>query len=414
MTERAPELLDRADGYAAAGRGADAVALYAEATDLALAGGDLGTAARAVLALARGQRFDATAGVLPARLHEVYIRTEAPATRASLAATLARTWAYTGQPRRAAPFADTAMDLAHRLGDPVVLADCLDATMAAHWGPDELHRRRRWAEELDYTVAHLREPRARMQAHLWGLTVALETLNLPRLHRHLRALELLGEHSAEARFFAASRRLALDVMRGRFDTAPHLRQVAADAAGHAFVADREAVLHAMTSYPALMCGDRDTCADEAAVYEEFALAEGAPAILAEAAWVWVGAGRPDRAEALVGHFDTGTLGGLPADADWLLTVQCLLEAAIAVDSREVVAAATQLLTPYEGRAVINAGAVMFHGVTDDALARGNALLGNPDVAARLKNQALRTYRRIGATWWHDRLSSWQPVTDTTV
>src|SRR5690242_2193647 len=201
-----PELLDRADGLAAAGRGAEAVALYTEATDVALAAGDLVAATRAVLALARGQRYNSGPGLLPARLHDVYVRVDDPAARARLAASLARTWVYTGQPRRAVPFADTALALAHELGDPVVLADCLDATMAAHWGPDDLNRRRAWAEEIGDTVAHLREPRARRQAHLWGLTVAFETLDLPPMHRHLRALELLGEEDPEARFFAASRR----------------------------------------------------------------------------------------------------------------------------------------------------------------------------------------------------------------
>jgi hypothetical protein len=411
VTTRTRELLDRADAQRAAGRGADAAVLYAEAADVAVAEGDIDAATRAALALARGQRYDASAGLLPARLHDVYVRAEEPAARAALAAALARTWAYTGQPGRAVPFADTAVEIARGLLDPVLLADCLDATLAAHWGPDDRARRRAWAAELAETVAYLRDTRARLQAHLWGLTVAYEHLDLPRLHRHLHDLEVLGDESPEARFFAASRRLAVDLMRGVFDTAPYLRQQAAEAAGQVFIADGDAVLHAMTAYPALMCGDRDTCAAEAAACETWALAEGAPAILAEAAWVWVGAGRLDRAEALVGHFGAETLNGLPRNADWLLTLQCLLEAAIAVGSLDVIAVATELLTPYEGRSVINAGAVMFHGVTDDTLARGNAMLGNTGAAARLKQQALHTYRRIGATWWRDRLDAWRVEPD---
>jgi hypothetical protein len=395
------ELLERAESA----RGAAAVALYTEATDLALAGGDLAAATRAVLALARRQRYNTETGMLPARLHDVFVRVEDPAARAGLAASLARTWVYSGQPRRAVPFADTALALAHELNDPVVLADCLDATMAAHWGPDDLHRRREWAEELGDTVAHLREPRARRQAYVWGLTVAFETLDLPRMHRHLRALELLGEEDPEARFFAASRRLAADLLRGRFDTAPYLRRLADEAAEQVFIPDREGIQHAMTTYPALLSGDRDTCAAEAPAYEEFALAEGSTAILAEAAWVWVGAGRLDRAEGVIGQFGPETLNGLPRDADWLLTLQCVMEAALAVGSKDVVANVLELLTPYEKRAVINAGAVMFHGVTDDTLARGHALLGNLDVAARLREQALHTYRRIGAIWWRERLEA---------
>lgn len=411
MTPAIAELLDRADRLLATGRGADAMAAYDEAATLALAAGDMSAACRAVLGLARGQRFDAAAGLLPARLHEVYIQADDPAVKARLAATLARTWAYTSQPGRAVAFADRATEIARTLADPTLLADCLDAALAAHWGPDDLPLRRAWAAELDDTVAHLLDFRARQQAHLWGLTVAFETLDLPRVHRQLRALETLGEQSPEARFFAASRRLAVDLMRGRLDTAEYLRNLARDAATQVFIADHEGVLHAMTSYPALMAGDRDTCAAEAVAYEEFALAEGAPTILAEGAWVWVGAGRLDRAEALVGHFSEETLTGLPRDGDWLLTLQCVLEAAIATASLSVIQTATDLLTPYEGRAVINAGAVMFHGVTDDTLARGHHLLGHATTAQRLRDQALRTYRRIGATWWRERLESWSPPSD---
>lgn len=408
MTDWIGELLDRADRLLAAGRGADAIARYDEAANEALAAGNLPAATAAVLGLARGQRFETGAGLLPARLHEVYIQVDDPAAKARLAATLARIWAYTGQPGRAVPFAAQAVEIGRTLPDPVVLADSLDAALAAHWGPDDLPRRRAWAAELDDTAAHLLDPGARQQAHLWGLTVAFETLDVPRIHRQLRALETLGERSPEARFFAASRRLAVDLMRGRLDTAEYLRSLARDAAGQVFIADHEAVLHAMTAYPALMAGDRDTCAREAAVCEEFAIAEGATAILAEGAWVWVGAGRLDRAESVVGHFSEETLTGLPRDGDWLLTLQCVLEAAIATTSLDVIQTATDLLIPYEGRAVINAGAVMFHGVTDDTLARGHHLLGHPGTARRLREQALRTYRRIGATWWRERLEAWVP------
>ena len=102
------------------------------------------------------------------------------------------------------------------------------------------------------------------------------------------------------------------------------------------------------------------------------------------------------------------LDELPRDVNWLLTLQCVLEAALAVGDREVVETAARLLTPYEDRAVINAGAVMFHGVTDDTLARAAAVLGDPATATRLRNRALATYERIGAQWWRDRLAAWQP------
>jgi hypothetical protein len=98
-------------------------------------------------------------GLIPARLHGVYVRAGEPADRARLAAALARVWAYASRPHRAAPFATTALDLARADGDPVLLADCLDAMLTAHWGPDDLERRRGWARELDDVVAHLRDPK---------------------------------------------------------------------------------------------------------------------------------------------------------------------------------------------------------------------------------------------------------------
>jgi hypothetical protein len=112
-----------------------------------------------------------------------------------------------------------AVEIARTAGDATVLAVSLDAVLAAHWGPDDLARRGAWATELDDAVAHRLDGRSRLQAHVWGLTVAFETVDLPHMHRQLRTLEALGEQSADARFFAASRRLAVDLMRGRLDTA---------------------------------------------------------------------------------------------------------------------------------------------------------------------------------------------------
>jgi hypothetical protein len=127
-----------------------------------------------------------------------------------------------------------------------------------------------------------------------------------------------------------------------------------------------------------------------------------------AAFLWVCAGKLDRARVLVHTFHGPVLDDLPRDVNWLLTLQCVLEAALAVADREVAEKAARLLTPYQGRAVFNAGAVMFHGVTDDTLARAAALLGDPDEADRLRTRALATYERLGAQWWRDRLASWRP------
>jgi hypothetical protein len=402
------ELLDRADVARAAGRGEVAARLYDEVAARCQAAGDLDGWTRALLGAAAVYLFGAEPGRLPAQLYDVLARTTDDGTRARLAAALARCWAYAGQPLRAGRFADEAIESADRVGAPELIADCLDAALAAHWGPDELDLRRSLATRLDDVAAHVLDPDARLQAHLWGLQVACEDLDVHAMHRQIRALEGLGQESPRALFFAASRRLMLDLLRGRTDTAADLTGVAATAARQAALADAWMVLKAMTTYAAAQSGDTATCAAGAAEMEAFALTEGVTVLCAEAAYVWVRAAELDRARALVDTFHGPVLDDLPRDVNWLLTLQCVLEAALAVVDREVVATAARLLAPYQGRAVFNAGAVMFHGVTDDTLARAANLLGDPEAEARLRVRAMETYERLGAPWWRDRLRSWRP------
>jgi tetratricopeptide (TPR) repeat protein len=402
------ELLDRADAARVAGRADDAARLYQEAIIYCRAEDDLTGWTRAVLGAASTYLFGTDPGKLPAQLYDVLVRTTDQTDRARVAAALARCWAYAGHPDRAARFADEAVQQAEQAGAPELLADCLDAALATHWGPDELSRRVALARRLDEVAAHVLDPGARLHANMWGLQVACEALDLQKVHRHMRALERLGEESSRALFFATSRRVMLDLLRGRTDTAAHLIEVADEASARASLADAWMVVTALTGYTAAQSGDTATCARVAAEAEAFALAEGATTVYAEAAYLWLAAGQLDRARRLVHTFHGPVLEELPRDVNWLLTLQCLLEAALGVDDREIVRTAARLLTPYTGRAVINAGAVMFHGMTDDTLARAAAVLGDSDTAARLRDQALATYERIGATWWRDRLRTWTP------
>jgi hypothetical protein len=401
----ASSLLARAEAAWVGGDGEAAMAFFGRAADLAEADGDLDTLVAAVLGLARGQQYNLTPGLLPVRLHAAYDATAEPAPRAQLAAALARCWAYAGEPLRARPFAIEALDLADGLDDPLLLADALDAALTSHWGPDDLARRRDWAMRLDDAAAHLREPDARLQAQLWGLTVAWEVLDLPRMHRCMRAVELLGEESARARFFAASRRFPLELLRRNTDIGPTLVAQAEAAAAEAVIPDAEGVLHGMRGYLAWFREDAGECARQAQSFESYAVENGLAVVRAEAAVIWAGAARPDKVQEMVGVFTAETLAALPRDADWLLTLQCVLEGAVTVPDRDVAAAVVALLAPYAGRSVVNAGAVMWHGVTDDTLARAHALLGDTEAAARHRAAALATYERVGASWWRDRLAA---------
>ncbi|MBO3749976.1 hypothetical protein J5X84_28175 [Streptosporangiaceae bacterium NEAU-GS5] len=407
----ADTLLGQADAARAAGRGEVAARLYERAAVVCRAADDLDGWTRAVLGAASVHLFGTEPGRLPAELYDVLARTTDDLTRARLEAALARCWAYAGNAERGVRFADEAVRRAERAGDPALIADCLDAALAVHWGPDDLDARRSLAARLDEVTAHVLDGDARLRARLWSLQAACEVLDVQAIHRQMRALERLGEDWARARFFAASRRLMLDLLLGRTDSAARLKGMAAEAAEQAGLADAWMVVSAMGSYAAAQSGDRATCAAGAAECEKFALAEGISVLCAEAAFLWTCAGDLDRARALVNTFHGRVLGDLPRDMNWLLTLQCVLEAALAVGDLDVVGEAAALLGPYRGRAVINAGAVMFHGLTSDTLARAARLLGDSEAAESLRAEALAVYDRVGARWWRDRLASWGPPAD---
>jgi hypothetical protein len=369
---------------------------------------DLAARTRTVLDAAAEHVFGTEPGRLAAELYDVLVRTTDHADRARVAAALARVWVYGGHADRAVRFADESLDRAERTGDPELVVDCLDAMLAAHWGPDELGVRARLGARLDEVAAHVLDPESRLRAHLWSLQVALETLNVQGIHRQLRALEVLGQESPRARFFAESRQWMHDVLRGRTDRAAAQIAAADAAAQEAGLADAWMVLGIMRAYTALHTGDLDTAASVTEQAEQFARTEGVTEVAAEAAALWSFIGRPDRAARVVAELGGDVLTGLPRDVNLLLTLQCVLEAALVSEDEEVVATASSLLAPYEGRAVINAGAVQFHGVTDDTLSRAAAVLGDTERSHRLRERALATYQRIGAPWWHDRLRGWQP------
>jgi hypothetical protein len=72
---------------------------------------------------------------------------------------------------------------AQAAGDPAVLADALDAALATHWESDELEVRGTFAGKLADVAAHPGDAEARLNAHLWLLTVAAETLDVFELNR---------------------------------------------------------------------------------------------------------------------------------------------------------------------------------------------------------------------------------------
>lgn len=401
----ARDLLAAADEAGAAGDLPAARAAYVQAYDAALAADDSQALTRAALGLAAGRTFGFVPGRVPAFLHAAYTRAEG-LDRARLAVALARAWVYGGNPSRAVEFATEAIAIAETSDDPALLAEALDAELLVHWGPDDLDARLAITTRLEDVVAHVADVEARMSAHLWRLTTAMECLDLHAVQRQLRSLDLLAaeSNSPRVRFFADARRAMYALMTSRFAEAEAALTSSVAAGTEAGEADTFAIQHALGSALALMTGDLETLRAEAASYEDVGTAEGVTSIIAEGAVRWLAAGEPDRAARLLRQVAGPDFGGIARDVDWLLTMACLTRVAAGVGDTDLAGRAIELLEPYAGRGVPNAGAVTFEGVVDEYLCLACAATGSAD-AEKWRDRAVDAYERLGAAWWVERVSS---------
>src|SRR4051794_36525200 len=387
-----------------AGDGDAARVAYARAYDAAREADDVEAMTDAALGLAAGRTFGTVPGRVPAYLHEAYRRARGDQ-RARIAVALARTWVYGGEPDRAVGFAEEAIEAAERAGDATLLAAALDAQLLVHWGPDDLAERLRITSRLEDTVAHVTDVEPRMSAHLWRLTTALECLDLASTRRQLRALDALAEESGSprARFFAAARRGAYALLAGDLATAARARDAAVSAGHEAGEADSLAIERLLSAGIARQAEDRTALAEEAALFEGFGTTEGIVSLAAQGALLWLAAGRADRAHPLLHQLAGEGFRGIARDVDWLLTLTSLTEVAAATGAGELCQAAAELLAPYAGRGVADAGAG-FAGVVDDYLFRALLALGRTEGAERHRAAAEVGYRRMGATWWLTRVT----------
>ena len=300
-----------------------------------------------------------------------------------------------GDLTRAAGFADEAVRLAEEVDDDALLATALDARLTLHSGPDDLDIRLSTSLRLLGLVRQLPDSDVRLAAHVWRLTTALEQLDLSTVRRQLAALDLLADETKDdrTRFYACSRRAMFALTEGDSVGAARLAAEAA-AADSAAVPEAEPVLHSLQAELARQRGDRAAMVQQASWFEERGRSEPLPAILAEAAVLWLESGEPERAGLLVDQLSPD-VAELPRDVDWLLALSKLCEAAAGSGRTEVATTCAGLLSPYAGRAVLKSGAAVFAGVVDDYLA-----LATGDVSQA--DQARAAYRLIGADWWGRR------------
>ena len=387
-------------------------AAHCDAFVAARAADDVDAMAAAALGLASLQRFGGPGGRTPALLHEAYLAAaDSAVTRARLAAALARSWVYGNDAARGATFAVEAVELAEETHDPTVLADALDGQLAVSWGPDDLSERLHITARLQDVAAHVDDVRTRMDAHLWRLTTALETLDVTGMHRQLSALDLLADETGSplVRYFAMTRRAMHATLVDDLARARELAEAAYALGTDIRVPDAFAVYHEQRAEIARHADDVGFLAGEAALAEEYAVRRGIESLMAETAMLALQAGDTERASRLVAQVAGGGFGQVPYDVDWLLTVSKTTEAAAALGYTDIARSGMTLMAPYAGRCVVNAGAVVCVGVVEDYLWRA-AVVSGDSRADDWRAAADAAYRRLGAPWWLRRVSAPHDVT----
>jgi hypothetical protein len=386
-------------------------AAHCDAFVAARAADDVAAMAAAALGLASLQRFGGPGGRTPALLHEAYLAADSPATRARLAAALARSWVYGNDAARGTTFAAEAVELAEQTGDPTVLADALDGQLAVSWGPDDLSERLHITARLQDVAAHVDDVRTRMDAHLWRLTTALETLDVTGMHRQLSALDLLADETGSplVRYFALTRRAMHATLVDDLDRARQVTEAAYALGTDIGVPDAFAVYHEQRAQIARHADDVGFLAAEAELAEDYAVRHGIESIIAEAAVLALQAGDTERASRLVLQVAGGGFAQVPYDVDWLLTVSKTTEAAAGLGRTDIACAGMTLMAPYAGRCVVNAGAVACAGVVEDYLWRAAVVSADPR-ADDWRAAADAAYRRLGTPWWLRRVSAPYDVT----
>lgn len=381
-------------------------AAFAKAFGLARERRDPEAMGQAALGLASGYVSGTHFGRVPAFLFEAHSLATG-VTRTRLAVALARAWAYSGDTDRAVPFAAEAIEGAESCGDPPRLAEALDAQLLVHWGPDELAERLRITARLEDTVAHLTDPEARMSAHLWRMTTAMEMLDMPAVRRQLRALHTLADETGapRIRFFSEARNGMHALVVGDLDAARRHRESAIAAGTEAAEPDVLAIDHALGSVIAVQSEDRAAILAEAEAYESSARELAHKTVAAEGIPLWVAAGELDRARSQLRQVAGSGLGAIPRDGDWLLVVTCLTESAATTGELDLAAEGYALLEPYAGRGVTNGGAATFNGVVDGYLSTAAAALGHQDDAHHWARSAAELAERFDASWWTRRYRS---------
>ncbi len=293
--------------------------------------------------------------------------------------------------------------MARRAGNRAVLADCLDAQMAADWGPSDAERRRRTGKEIVDLARRACSPELALRGHAWGIIASLETADRSGLDAELAAYLEVARFLRQPRYlwYAESREAMRAIMIGDDRRGARLAEHGREIARRAGKADADN-LYAAVMFPVWFArGGREP---RTAVAAAIAAAVDQPAkdTLACAAHLLAAvAGQPDAAY-LASARRLLHMVEAPRTMHWLFNTVALAVAAAHHGDLATVERLHPVLLPYEGTNVVWAGAAAFFGAVAHWLGILESTMRDVETARRHLLGAVEIHASLGAPWWNER------------
>lgn len=368
--------------------------------------------ARAALGRAMGENMTYTDAPLVALLEEALraLGSEDSLLRAMVLSRLAVARSpYPGSAADAESFAEDAVAVARRLGDPATLARALTARQHIRWDVATAEEMLATAEEMFVLAEPAGDAEMVLQAYMWRVIALLEQGDLPGCTTALDSYQAIARQLRIPSwlFYAASRRAALAMLSGRFQEAEGLVEEAMAQAARTHADETVVVASTQRDQLHWELGRRDELELSLPGVREWAasipVARFATAA-ARLAWLLWATGREAEARSAVEGFVSHPLEELaPWGPDILFAISMISELLAAM--RECTVSETAVtcfydrLRPHAGSLVVVGGAVLCWGLADRPLGLLAAHLGRIDDAADHFEAALEGHRRLGAKPW---------------
>ena len=399
-------LAAEADAHARAGNPVEARGLLRHAEDLAERARDAVRVAQVALATAAlGATFAARRDDIVRQLDRARTLVEGvdDAWEARVAATLARELQHSvpeDRPR-AAPLSEHALEVGRRAGDGATLLTCLLARHDVLWTPGTGDDRAALAQEIVSVARGIGDDEQRAVGLLLHANALLE-VGSPAYEASLESclaiFDSLGQ--PQHRYTAATRRACVALLQGRLDDAEQLIEEAAALGVRIHEPDVDNVR--MSQRLELVRARADS--DELRQFATEAVEHwtGAPVhAYGVAAGFLARAGEVEGARRhLAAVVDLGTWR-VDRSYLWSVFVRELAHAAIATDDQLLASELLADVLPLTSTCGVNGALVAFAGSHAHVAGLLAAAVGDSSSARPLLDDAIATYRRLGALGWAD-------------